>query len=294
MGYYLNKNYIQSAVGGYYYVKTASGVLPCKTRGVLKNNNVSPATGDYVELDLQQHTPLITAVVDRKNLLIRPSVANVDILFIVVSTLKPKPNYLTIDILTAMAYANGITPVVLCTKNDVQQESELYLVYAKAGIEVLNANSESGLARIKQLIDANLCVFTGNSGVGKSTLLNKLSISINAKTGEISEKLGRGKHTTTITTLHEVHGGVVADTPGFSTVDVVRLINLPKDELAFTFPEMREYINSCQFTGCSHIKEKGCAVIDALNKGEICASRYDSYVAIYSALKQVNEWERRT
>lgn len=237
---------------------------------------------------------VISEICERKNSIIRPPLANLDQLIFVVSTCSPAPNYLILDKFIAIAEYKGITPVVVITKTDLGDSSEIHKIYTSIGIDVIDVDyeNEETIEAVRRLLAGKISAFTGNSGAGKSTLLNAVDSTLNIPTGEISKKLGRGRHTTRHAELYKLKdGGYIADTPGFSTFDTNRYDIIRKEELAGCFREMDEYIGQCQFNDCAHICEKGCAVVQAVEEGRICQSRHDSYKAMYEEAKQIKEWE---
>ena len=287
---------ILKSTGGFYYVEAAGSIYECKARGIFRKKNNSPRVGDRVEISVPDDGySAIEEILPRKNTLRRPPLANIDMLVIVVSTVDPAPNYLVIDKMTAAAVDNDIEPVVVISKSDLKSGDELYETYRKAGIKAFQYSPEdtASVNEIKALLSGKVSAFTGNSGVGKSTLLNALYPDLALETGEISEKLGRGRHTTRTVELFKIGGGYVADTPGFSTVDLERYNMIDKDNIQFCFPEFKEYLTTCQFTSCSHTCEKGCSIIAAVNDGKICESRHKSYVAMYDEVKDIKEWQRK-
>ena len=288
--------YIIKGIGGFYYVKTADGVVECRAKGIFRKRGITPVAGDRVRLEHEAGTAVIAEVRPRKNVFVRPPVANVDQFFIVASTVQPAPSTLVIDKLSAIAVDRGAQPVLVITKGDLQDAGALMQCYRTAGFPVLcvNAATGEGLAPLCAMLAGKLSVFSGNSGVGKSTLLGALMPGQTLATGEISQKLGRGRHTTRHVELFRLpNGALVADTPGFASFDteVPELLN--KEELALAFREFHPYLGQCRFVGCSHTKEKGCAVLDALQEGKITASRHRSYVRLYEAAKSYKQWEHR-
>ena len=287
---------ILKSTGGFYYVEAAGDIYECKARGIFRKKNNSPRVGDRVEISVPDDGYCaIEKILPRKNTLRRPPLANIDMLVIVVSTVDPAPNYLVIDKMTAAAVDNEIEPVVVISKSDLKSGDELCETYRKAGIKAFQYSPENAesVDEIKKLLDGKISAFTGNSGVGKSTLLNILYPDLELETGEISEKLGRGRHTTRTVELFKIGGGYVADTPGFSTVDLERYNMIDKDNIQFCFPEFKEYLTTCQFTSCSHTCEKGCSIISAVKDGKISESRHKSYVAMYDEVKDIKEWQRK-
>ncbi|MDD6490314.1 MAG: ribosome small subunit-dependent GTPase A [Clostridia bacterium] len=287
---------IIKAISGFYYVEAADTLYECKARGVFRKKGISPSVGDRVTITVMNDDKAsLDDVLPRKNYLIRPPLANLDRLFIVSSVAEPSANTVIIDKITAVAVSKGIEPVVIFTKSDLADCSELLEIYKKAGIKAFcySINDRTGSDEIISLLENRISAFTGNTGVGKSSLLNSLFPNLNIETGEISRKLGRGRHTTRHSELYKVGGGYVADTPGFSTVDIERYEIIKRDELAYCFPEFEPYINNCKFTSCSHTCERGCAVIEAVNNGEIPVSRHNSYKFMYDEVKSIPDWQQK-
>lgn len=285
--------YITKGIGGFYYVKTEQGVVECKPRGVFRKQKITPVAGDNVTLETENGAAVISEIAPRKNVFVRPPVANIDVLFLVASTTQPTPSTLVIDKLSAIAVDKGVQPVVVCTKGDLAGTEFLQNAYAKSALPFIRIDYETGegLDEVKSLISGRLCAFCGNSGVGKSTLLNALMPELERQTGEISQKLGRGRHTTREVTIFEAFGGRIADTPGFASLEAGRAGYIPKENLEHAFPEFAPYLGKCRFTGCSHRAEKGCAVRAALEAGEIPPARYQSYCAMYDEVKDIKDWQ---
>ena len=283
--------YIAKGIGGFYYVKTAAGVVECRARGVFRKRGLTPMAGDNVRLSADSST--IEEILPRKNSFIRPPVANLDVLFVVASTTQPAPSTLILDQTLSSAIYKGVQPVLVVTKGDLAADDALCAAYAGSGIPLVRLNYETGegLDALRGHIAGHLCAFCGNSGVGKSTLLNALAPELERETGEISQKLGRGRHTTREVEIFEACGGRLADTPGFASLDAQRLGHIPKEALETTFPEFAPYREQCRFVGCSHRREKGCAVRAALAEGKIGQSRYNSYLTMYEQAEQYKEWE---
>lgn len=287
---------ILKCIGGFYYVEAADSIYECKARGIFRQKNNSPKAGDRVEIFLpKEGYASIENILPRKNSLRRPPLANIDILVIVVSTADPAPNTLVIDKMTAAACDNDIEPVIAVSKSDLKSGSELVEIYKKAGIRTFEYTCEmpDTALKLKPLLKGKTTAFTGNSGVGKSTLLNILYPHLDLDTGIISEKLGRGKHTTRAVELFKVDGGYVADTPGFAAVDLERYNMIDKDNLQFCFPEFKDYLTKCKFVSCSHTCEKGCSIIDAVTRGVISESRHKSYIAMYNEVKDIKDWQMK-
>lgn len=280
--------------GGFYYVEAAGRVYACKARGAFRNKGASPCVGDRVEISIQPDgTGAVETILPRKNRLVRPAVANIDRLFIVASVCDPSPNTLVIDKMTAAAVSKEIEPVIVVSKTDLENGAGLKEIYDTAGIRTICFSSEdnSGAGEIKALLSGCVTAFTGNSGVGKSTLLNSVFPDLSLETSHTSQKLGRGRHTTRTVELFPTDGGYVADTPGFSSVDMQRYELIKKEDLPYCFLEFRDYLGDCRFTSCAHVKEKGCAVRRAVGEGKIHPSRFASYVAMYEEVKDIREWE---
>ena len=291
------KGIIVKLTGGFYYVDTEGEVLECKARGAFRNKSQSPVVGDLVTVALKSegyHS--IEEIHQRKNFLIRPALSNIDVLVIVVSSVEPVPSTLIIDKLTAAAVSLGISPYIVFSKTDLMGCDELEETYSKAGFEVFSYSKgdEKSVSVIRNALKGKLVAFIGNSGVGKSTLINNLYPNLQLETGEISQKLGRGRHTTRTVELFKVNGGYIADTPGFSTMDLERYQLWDKQQLMYCFPEFENYLTECKFSSCMHICEKGCAVLEAVNEGIIPKSRHESYVEMYNEVKDIKPWEKNS
>lgn len=285
---------IIKALSGFYYVKTDSEVIECKARGNFRKKSLSPLVGDNVKITVtEEKRGVIDEITPRLNCLVRPPVANIDRLFIIVSTVSPLPNTFVIDKMTVTAVNNGIEPIIVVNKSDLSDPNDIYNIYKKCGFKTfcVSAKDNSGIDRLFPLFKDKLSVFCGNSGVGKSSVLNAIDSRFSIATGEISEKLGRGRHTTRHIELYEAHGGLIADTPGFSDIDMERVSLIKKDRLQYCFPEFQEFLGNCKFTSCSHTKEKACAVLQAVENGEIPFSRIESYRKLYEESAKYKDWE---
>lgn len=281
-------------IGGFYYVEAADGIYECKARGVLRKRGMAPLAGDTVDISVpNEGYCAIDGIHERRNSLIRPALANLDNLVIVSSVKEPAVNLYLIDKMTAAAVSKGINPIVVFSKSDLGEVRELVDVYNSVGIRAYGFSyvDNRGLEEIKSELEGKITAFCGNSGVGKSTLLNALFPELELKTGEISDKLGRGRHTTRTVELFKKHGGYIADTPGFSTMDIERFELIRKDELKFAFPEFEEYFATCKFNSCNHVCEQGCRVIEAVEQGIIPRSRHESYVRMYNEVKDIKDWQ---
>ncbi len=282
---------IMKSVRGLYTVVSPDGILQeCSARGVLRKRGQEPYVGDWVKVEEN----VITELFPRKNEIIRPPLANLDQLCFVVSMCEPQPNVRLLDKFIAVAVYKNIQPLLFLTKIDLSAYQEIYELYQSVGVPVflIDYQNPESLAAVKKAFQHKVSALTGNSGAGKSTLLNALYPDLSIPTGEISQKLGRGKHTTRHAQLYALeNGGYIADTPGFSTFETMRYAVIRKEELADCFLEFGEYQHQCQFHDCSHTCEKGCAVLEAVKEGKIPLSRHQSYCEMYAEAKQIKEWE---
>ena len=286
------KGIITKGIGGFYYVEVANATYECKARGLFRKNRITPLVGDTVEISVNENAEnTVDVICERKNFLLRPPVSNIDNLIIVVSTVEPKPNFLVIDKLIAMAEYKNIEPVIVVSKTDIGDYNDIVDTYKNSGIPLIIIENDNDIERVRGLMKSKITAFTGNSGVGKTTLLNKLDSRLNLSTGAISEKLGRGRHTTREAQLFNVCGGYVIDTPGFSSLDFSKTEIIKKDDLPYCFREFKEFLGSCRFSTCSHTCDKGCKICEAVEKGEISKSRHNSYITLYNQAKEIKEWE---
>lgn len=286
---------IIKGIGGFYYVEAADGIIyECKARGVFRKEKITPLAGDKVEISVDENNKnSIDKIYERRNMFKRPPIANVDKLVIVSSVCDPRPNLLIIDRLSAVAVYKNVEPIIVFTKNDLQSADEYIEIYKNAGFKTFAVSNETGegIGEIKAVIENGVCVFTGNSGVGKSSLINRMYPDFALETGEISKKLGRGRHTTRHVELLKINNGYIADTPGFSSLDFETNDLIKKDELAFCFPDFFDYIDSCKFSTCAHVNDKGCRLIEAVNNGDVMRSRHESYVTMYNEVKDIKDWQ---
>lgn len=290
----VKKGLIIKAIGGLYSVETPDGIYDCKARGIFRNKDISPCCGDIVTIETENDSCVITEIAKRRNSLIRPPLANLDMLVFVISTCEPRPNLQLLDKFIAIAEYKRIKPLVVFTKTDKCSADELVDLYSNAGITALSVDNVTGAGcdKVRELLTGKVIAFTGNTGVGKSTLMNNIFGNLDLKTNEISKKLGRGKHTTRHVELYKLSDNTyIADTPGFSSFETQRYDIILKQDLADCFVEFSEYSDKCRFSDCSHTKEKGCAVIEAVNNGGIAKSRHDSYLLMYEESKSIKEWE---
>lgn len=282
------------SIGGFYYVRCDDKIYECKARGSFRKSGSSPIVGDNVIISIPDDGfSAIEEILPRKNKLRRPALANIDMLVIVCSTVDPQPNYNIIDKMTAVAVNNEMKPVVVVTKNDLQNGKTIVDIYKKAGIPsfLCSPDDKSEIESLRNFLKGKISAFTGNSGVGKSTLLNALFPELDLQTGDVSQKLGRGRHTTRVVELFELDGCYVADTPGFSTVDLQRYEMIDKDRIQYCFSEFEKYLGECQFSSCAHICEKGCRILQAVEENEIEPTRHKSYVAMYNEVKDIKQWQ---
>lgn len=287
---------LMKSIGGFYYVRCDGKEYECKARGSFRKSGNSPVVGDKVVISVpEEGFASIEEIKPRINKLKRPALANIDTLVIVCSTVDPEPNFTVIDKMTAAAVNNNMIPAIVVSKNDLKSGERIAEIYrnSKFPVFLCSPDDTEDVNRLKAFLKGKVSAFTGNSGVGKSTLINRIFPELELQTGQISRKLGRGKHTTRVVELFEIDGCFVADTPGFSTVDLQRYEMIDKTQLQYCFPEFEKYLGECQFTSCSHTCEKGCRILQAVKDGEIEPSRHKSYVAMYNEVKDIKEWELR-
>ena len=288
---------ILKALSGFYYVDAGRAELvACRARGKFRHQKVTPLVGDRVAITLlDDGSGMVDEIYPRKNEFQRPAVANIDQLIIVASGAIPVTDPFLIDRMTSIAEGRGCEPVICINKCDLAPADDLYRIYTAAGFSVLRVSAETGagIDRLREIMSGKVSAFTGNSGVGKSSILNALQPDFGIQVGEVSQRLGRGRHTTRHVELFRLDGGaIVADTPGFSSFDAESPQLRRKEELELSFREFRPYLGQCRFAGCAHVKEKGCAVLRALEAGEIQPSRHASYARLYEQVSQIKEWEQ--
>ena len=285
---------ILRSLSGFYDVQTEKKLITCRARGIFRKTGETPLTGDLVEISVEKGKGMIEKILPRKNSFVRPAVANIDALVVFAANVNPVTEPFLIDRVAAIAGDQEV-PVILCVnKCDLDPAIDLTRIYRNAGFTVVTASAETGegVEELGSLIEGKLTAFTGNSGVGKSSILNRLCPDLHLPVGEVSEKLGRGRHTTRHVQLYQLgEGTYVADTPGFSSFDTDQMDVILKENLQYAFPDFGPYIGSCQFHDCSHRKEPACAVTAALASGKIEPTRYDSYLRLYEKAAQIKEWE---
>ena len=289
---------ILKGLSGFYYVDGGDGrLIACRGRGKFRHQKLTPLVGDRVVFTpLEGDSGILEEILPRKNQFRRPAVANIDQLVVIASGAVPVTDPFLIDRVVSIAEGRECEPIICINKCDLDAAEELYRTYLRAGFTTLRVSAETGegIDRLAAVISGKVSAFTGNSGVGKSSILNALEPGFRLQVGEVSEKLGRGRHTTRHVELYRLSSGaIVADTPGFSSFDTEEMELRPPEELQHTFREFAPYLDRCRFTGCAHIKVKGCAVLAAVKAGEISQSRHDSYVRLYQQAKEVPEWQRR-
>ena len=288
---------IIKALSGFYYVQTEDGVVECRARGRFRRQDQSPLVGDFVRITRQGDKGVLEALLPRKNAFIRPAVANIDQLVVLASCAIPVTEPFLIDRVLAIAQLQNVPALVVVNKDDLAPAQPLAEIYRRAGVPVLVTSAETGegIEALREALAGKLSCLTGNSGVGKSSLLNRACPQLQLPVGEVSEKLGRGRHTTRHIELYSLGSNTfVADTPGFSAFDTERMELVHKEQLQYAFPEFAPYLGHCQFPDCAHRKEPGCAVRKALAEGKIGQTRYDSYERLYELASQLKEWELKS
>lgn len=290
----LRKGLIIKSLSGFYYVKSENETVECKARGRFRHEKITPLVGDHVEYHVSQDCGYIQTILPRKNSFIRPQVANIDVLVIVASNTIPITDPFLIDRVTVISEQKNCETIICINKTDIDPGNDLFEIYSKTGYKTIKTSTVTGegISELCAATAGKICAFTGNSGVGKSSILNAMQPGLIVKTGDVSQKLGRGRHTTRHVELFYLDSGsIIADTPGFSSFEIEDIEITLKDDLQYAFPDFSNYISSCRYTGCSHTKERGCAVKEALDNGFICQSRYNSYLRLYDQAKSIKEWE---
>lgn len=288
---------IVKALSGFYYVQTDNGLLECKARGKFRLDGTSPLVGDVVLCSVDANGKgRVDKLEARRNFFIRPAVANIDALVFVAANTNPVTDPFLVDRVSVIAEHSGCELIVCINKIDIDSGDELYETFTKAGFTVVRCSAETGEG-VNNLLDAmrgKVCAFTGNSGVGKSSIMNVLLPEAHIETGEVSDKLGRGRHTTRHVQLYALEDDTfVADTPGFASFEIEMMSTIEKEQLQYDFVDFLPYIGACRFNDCAHLKEPGCAVTEAVAEGKICRSRYKSYTQLYELCAQHKPWEIR-
>lgn len=285
---------ILRSLSGFYDVQTPDGVVTCRARGALRRGTESPLTGDLVEITMERGKGMVEKILPRINHFVRPAVANVDALVIFAANVNPVTEPFLIDRVATIAGDQEVQVVICVNKCDLDPALDLVRIYRNAGFPVIQTSAETGegVAELWSLLRGKLTAFTGNSGVGKSSILNALCPGLGLPTGDVSEKLGRGRHTTRHVELYRLgENTYVADTPGFSSFDTDQMDVILKENLQFAFPDFGPYVGKCQFHDCSHRQEPGCAVTAAVCAREIEKTRYESYLRLYEKASQIKTWE---
>ena len=285
---------ILRSLSGFYDVQTSEGLVTCRGRGSLRKAHQSPLTGDMVEISVEKGKGMVEKILPRRNCFVRPAVANVDALVVFAANVNPITEPFLIDRVAAIAGDQEVEVILCVNKTDLDPATDLIRIYRNAGFTVISASAETGqgVEELRSLLQGKLTAFTGNTGVGKSSMLNKLCPNLELATGEVSEKLGRGRHTTRHVELYKLDEDTyVADTPGFSSFDTDQMDVILKENLQYAFPDFAPYAGGCQFHDCSHRQEPGCAVRAALEAGKLEPTRYDSYLKLYEKASQIKLWE---
>ncbi len=289
---------IVKATGGFYYVETSDCVVECTAKGIFRKREISPLVGDNVEIELSaDKTGTVSKIFERKNKLTRPPLANLDKIFVVTSIVEPPPNTMVLDSFIAVCEYKDIEPVLIVSKNDLSDTKDFEAIYKKAGFDVVSVNmhEDEKVQELKELMSGCITAFSGNTGVGKSSILNLICPNLNLQTAQISQKLGRGKHTTRHVELYKLPeiNAYIADTPGFTTMDIMKYDIILKEDLHFCFREFKKYFDTCKYKNCGHTVEDGCSILQAVQSGEISKSRHDCYVQLYNDAKKIKEWEHK-
>ena len=285
---------ILRSLSGFYDVQTPEGLITCRGRGSLRKAHQTPLTGDMVEITVEKGKGMVEKILPRRNCFVRPAVANVDALVVFAANVNPVTEPFLIDRVAAIAGDQGVEVILCVNKCDLDPALDLLRIYRNAGFTVIQASAETGQGteELKNLLRGKLTAFTGNTGVGKSSMLNRLCPALALPTGEVSEKLGRGRHTTRHVELYKLDEDTyVADTPGFSSFDTDQMDVILKENLQYAFPDFGPFVGACQFHDCSHRQEPGCAVRAALAEGKVEPTRYDSYLKLYEKASQIKLWE---
>lgn len=293
----LQEGIILKSLSGFYEVSDGKDTFTCKARGKFRHLKLTPLVGDRVVFSRQEDGPgMLEELLPRRNEFQRPAVCNIGQLVIVASGAVPVTDPFLIDRMTVIAENKGCDSIVCINKWDLSRAEELFGIYSSAGFTTLRVSAETGegIADLAAAISGKICAFTGNSGVGKSSILNAMRPGFHLEVGQVSEKLGRGRHTTRHVELYPIGADtLVADTPGFSSFDAEDMEQIPKEQLQFAFREFAPYLDRCRYTGCSHVREKGCAVLEALNRGNIQPSRHQSYIRLYEQAGARKAWETK-
>ena len=300
---------IIKSTGGLYHVEALLGscsaagqseaIVECRAKGAFRHDGVTPLAGDRVVFEQQENgSGLITEILPRTNRLVRPAAANIGLLILVCATKKPEPDLYLLDKLAASACLNDIEPLFVFNKADIAPSDSLLHIYRTAGFGAIALSALhpdlycQELAWIQSRMEQKISFVAGVSGAGKTSLIHALCPQLTLKTGELSRKTERGRHTTRCTMLYRIHDGTyLADTPGFSLVDLTALGNLTRENLLTAFPDLLHFADGCKYSDCTHLREEGCAVIDAIHRDIISPSRHVSYCRLYEELGGKNPWD---
>lgn len=286
---------IVKALSGFYYVDTGAEIICCRARGRFRKEKIVPLVGDYVTVrEAGPGEGVLHEIRPRNNVFIRPPVANIDLMVMLASAVIPVTDPYLIDRVAVIALKSGVKPILCINKTDMDPGDKLFSIYEHSGIPVIHTSAVTGegIDELREVTAGKICAFTGNSGVGKSSVLNALYPEFSAAVGEVSEKLGRGRHTTRHVEMFRLpNGAVIVDTPGFSSFDTDRMELIEEQDLQYCFPEFAPYLGKCRFLDCAHLKEDGCAVLGAVESGAIHKSRYLSYARLYEQVSQLKAWE---
>ncbi len=287
---------IIKALSGFYYVISDGDIYECRARGKFRLDGTSPMVGDSVSFDPDGTKGYVTSIHERKNFFIRPTVANIDALVFIAANTNPVTDPFLIDRVSVITEEAGCELVVCINKTDIDPADALYDIYTASGFETYRVSAETGagIDTLRAALQGRICAFTGNSGVGKSSILNAMLPGLSLQVGQVSEKLGRGRHTTRHVELFDAGNGTyIADTPGFASFEIEMMQTIGKSELQYDFRDFKKYIGSCRFADCAHLKEPGCVVTAAVRDGSIKKSRYESYVRLYELADKNRFWENK-
>jgi len=291
----MSEGIIYKAISGFYYVKSAAGTAECRARGRFRIEKSTPLVGDRVTYkSTEEGKGILTDILPRRNSFTRPPLANIDKLIIISSGAIPITDTFLIDKMTAIAAKSDCEPIICINKSDLSPAKELFNIYSNTGFKVVRTSAVTGrgIDDLVEMIKESTCAFTGNSGVGKSSILNAIDPNFKISIGDISKKLGRGRHTTRHVELYKLScGALIADTPGFSAFETGHLAE--KEDIQHLFIEYEPYFGKCRYTDCAHINEPECTVLEAIKVGKLQKSRHDSYVRLYEQAQEYKEWEHK-
>lgn len=287
--------FIFKALSGFYYVLDGEKCIECRARGRFRKEGISPLVGDFVRYSVDfSGNGTIEEILERKNSFKRPAVANIDCMVVLICAVNPVSDPFLIDCVTARAENTGCEVIICINKSDIDPGDNLNDIYKTTGYTVIRTSAKNGygISELRKAISGKVCAFTGNTGVGKSSILNALSPNLNIQVGEVSNKLGRGRHTTRHVEIFPLgDGAYIADTPGFSSFEIEKTELYPKEKIQHCFAEFSPYLGNCRFDDCAHISEPGCSILQAVTEGKISSSRHSSYVKLYEIASQIKDWE---